>query len=197
MNRSYTKIRHIQEANQQLEKRLISEQPLLGTTGEILMDMSKDIGSHPHWESEDDMCEEKIPDRDYGWKLIQWALNSNVGSNAAGTYYGDVDSVHNDATTTSAGNVIVDTIKKLKTPNAFASFVKSYYNRPGYKNGKLDLFKELDAKDAWNPLFGWDDVVNAINPSIKSTSGVVWCKRAKSPEPLRGREGWYSQKMTS
>ena len=36
MNRSYSKIRHIQEANEKLEKRLLSEQDFSGVLGDIL-----------------------------------------------------------------------------------------------------------------------------------------------------------------
>ena len=181
MNRSYSKIRHIQEVNQRLEKRLISEQPIFSSTAEIFMDLGKDIGSHPHVHGHAHAeCDEKFPDRDYAFNLIKWALSSNVGTNSSGTYYGDVDQVHNDVISTSTGSVIIDTIKKLTSPDSFASFVKSYHNRPGYKtNGKLDLFKDLDSKDKMNPMFGWDDVVKAISGEVKKASGVNWCKKVK------------------
>ena len=181
MNRSYSKIRHIQEVNQRLEKRLINEQPIFSSAAEMFMDLGKDIGSHPHVHSHGHAeCDEKFPDRDYAFNLIKWALSSNVGTNTSGTYYGDVDQVHNDVISTSTGSVIIDTIKKLTSPESFASFVKSYYNRPGYKtNGKLDLFKDLDSKDKMNPMFGWDDVVKAISSEVKKASGVNWCKKVK------------------
>jgi hypothetical protein len=181
MNRSFSKIRHIQEVNQRLEKRLISEQPIFSSAAEMFMDLGKDIGSHPHVHGHGHAeCDEKFPDRDYAFNLIKWALSSNVGTNSSGTYYGDVDQVHNDVISTSTGSVIIDTIKKLTSPESFVSFVKSYYNRPGYKtNGKLDLFKDLDSKDKMNPMFGWDDVVKTISGEVKKASGVNWCKKVK------------------
>jgi hypothetical protein len=41
MNRSYSKIRHIQESNRLLENRLLNEQTTTGTTGTTQVDISE------------------------------------------------------------------------------------------------------------------------------------------------------------
>jgi len=61
MNRSYSKIRHIQEANQRLEKRLLNEQE----EGDYKYDISSiDCGINDkqqyHWDGKDDSVFEKM-----------------------------------------------------------------------------------------------------------------------------------------
>ena len=179
MNRSYSKIRHIQEANQKLEKRLINEQGFLtfanaGT--EILMDMGRDIGSHPHvhgdhgGETAKFLCAEYYPNRDQAWKLIQAALKSPKGS--ANPSNPDVTNVHNAIATGDVNKIkqiIPKMFYKLKNVELLSSFVKSY-NAKGF-----DLFKELDKF----PI-SWDIIIPMMQNDLKEKLSVVACKKWKA-----------------
>lgn len=181
MNRSYSKIRHIQEVNQKLEKKLMNEQmPMFANAGEIVGDLAKDIGSHPHVGDEPEIarhCEEQVPDRDLVWAYINWALKSNISGPNTTTQ--NIDMVHNDVNSTSMGNDIVRVFKGQNNPGSFVAFVKGYYGR------KFDLFKDLDYKDRGNAFFGMGDVVGAIHPSVKTASGVEWCKKYSRSGPSK------------
>jgi hypothetical protein len=179
MNRSYSKIRHIQEVNQKLEKKLMNEQmPMFANAGEIVGDLAKDIGSHPHvGHSEiESHCVEQVPDRDLVWAYINWALKSNISGPNTTTQ--NIDMVHNDVNSTSMGNDIVRVFKGQNNPGSFVAFVKGYYGR------KFDLFKDLDNKDRGNAFFGMGDVVKAIHQSVKDASKVQWCKKYSDDERM-------------
>ena len=179
MNRSYSKIRHIQEANQKLERRLVNEQmPVFGSAAEIVGDLGKDIGSHPHvgHQEVESHCVEQVPDRDLVLAYINWALKSNLSG--PNTTTRNIDLIRNDVTSTSLGNTIVNVLKAQTAPAMFVALVK------GYKGRGFDLFKDLDNKDRGNAFFGMGDVVGAINQSVKDASGVQWCKKFSGSEHM-------------
>ena len=176
MNRSYSKIRHIQEANQKLEKRLMNEQGILtfANAGEMLMDIGKDIGSHPHVHGDHGdnktakfLCAEYYSNRDQAWKLIQSALKTPKGS--ANPSNPDVTNVHNAIATGDVNKIkqiIPKMFYKLKNVELLSSFVKSY-NAKGF-----DLFKELDKF----PI-SWDIIIPMIQSDLKDQLSVVACKK--------------------
>jgi hypothetical protein len=191
MNRSYSKIRHIQEANLKLEKRLMNEQ-LLGTAGlalasdplevgsssEMGLDMAEKLG-HTHFGKEEEIpepkCLEFVPNRDQAWTLIQNALKSSQGS--VNLSNPDIVGVHNAIATGDIAKikqVIPQMWRKLKNEKDFSSFVKSY-NAKGF-----DLFKDLDKFNvAWNLLIPL--VSNEIIRAFHVTQCKKWEKRDLPP----------------
>jgi hypothetical protein len=180
MNRSYSKIRHIQEANQKLEKRLMNEQafPMFANAGEVIGDLGKDIGSHPHIEAGHSkvpqfLCAEYYPNRDQAFRLIQGALKSPKGS--ANPSNPDVINVHNAVALGDVNKIkqlISQMFFKLKNVESLSSFIKSY-NAKGF-----DLFKELDKF----PM-SWDIIIPMIQDDLKEKLGVAACKKNKvNPE---------------
>ena len=179
MNKSYSKIRHIQEANQQLEKRLVSEQ-LLGASGAMaalrgttafadeMIDINPEKGAEAA-RQEPRKCLEYYPARDQVWNLIQKAQKSPAGS--ANPSNPEVATVRNAIASGNLIQKIPAVFFKLGNTKDFSSFVKSY-------NLKGNLFSELDK-------FGnilWPSLTTLIQPDLLEDLGVPYCKKWSAPE---------------
>ena len=153
MNRSYSKIRHIQESNQRLERRLISERVIRegGVMTQHINETGTTPGTNPKWEYLYNNLKSKARSADS--RSLKWYSSQSTDGDAATTNEFPVivlEIVSSYQAVKLSGNVKSEaTLRDIQSKLTAAGFYEQYW---GYDYSKLTEEDVVTALNSITPL---------------------------------------------